>query len=81
LAVCVESRDTRISGEPSLSVATLTSEPNGWPVLRSIVASAPARTERSNVFAADFASKSGAGAVSGSRSGIAPGSGRSEPDR
>jgi len=77
LAVWLESRDTRISGDPSLSVATLTSEPNGCPVLRSIVASAPARIERSNFFAVDLASKSGVGAVSGSRSGMAPGSGRS----
>ena len=43
LAVWVDSRDTRISGEPSTSVATLTSEENGWPVLRSSVASAPER--------------------------------------
>jgi hypothetical protein len=46
-----------------------------------MVASAPARTERNNFFATDVASKSGVGAVSGSRSGMTPGCGGAEPDR
>jgi hypothetical protein len=43
-----------------------------------MVARAPARTERNKLFAAVFASKSAAGAVSGNRSGMVPGSDRSE---
>src|SRR6516165_9787912 len=81
LAVWLERRDIRMRGEPSLSVATFTSEANGCPVLRSMVASAPARTERNNFFATDVASKSGVGAVSGSRCGMTPGCGGAEPDR
>src|SRR4029077_4720798 len=76
LAVWVESREVRMSGEPSTSVATLTSEANGWPVLRSSVPSVPARTLRSSVLARATGSKpAGARAPSGRRSGIAPGSG------
>src|SRR6478736_5214128 len=47
LAVWVARRETKISGEPSTSVATLTKDPNGWPVLRSMVPNAPARLARS----------------------------------
>src|SRR5208282_5887928 len=65
----------KISGEPSASVATLTSDANGWPVLRSMVASVPARVVRSSALAVDLASKSAAGAFSGRRSGIEPGNG------
>src|ERR1700724_3117829 len=75
LAVWVESRETRISGEPSISVATLTNDAKGWPVLRSMVASAPARVARSRPLATAFGSKSGAGAFSGRRFGMAPGNG------
>src|SRR6202035_1322507 len=75
LAVWVESRDTRISGEPSTSVATLTNDANGWPVLRSMVASAPARVARSRLLATAFGAKFGAGAFSGRRFGMAPGNG------
>src|SRR3974390_2880981 len=77
LAVWVASRDTRISGEPSMSVATLASEANGWPLLRSIVASVAARVARSSDLATARGSKSAGGrAFSGMRPGMAPGSGR-----
>src|SRR5882672_7522729 len=74
LAVWVDSRDTRIRGEPSASVATLTREENGWPVLRSSVARAPARVPRNSCFATAIGLKSSGGlAVSGRRLGITPG--------
>ena len=56
---------------PSISVATLTREAKGCPVLRSMVASEPARVARNRAFATDFGSKSeGAVAFSGSRFGM-----------
>ena len=48
-----------MSGAPSTSVATLTSDANGCPVLRSMVASEPARVARNRPLAIDFGSKSG----------------------
>ena len=51
LAVWVASREIKMSGEPSTSVATLTNDANGWPVLRSMVASAPARVARNSALA------------------------------
>ena len=65
---------SRSAATPSTSVATLTSEANGWPVLRSMVASVPARVARNRLLATAVASKSAAGgAFSGSRSGMKPG--------
>src|SRR5262245_1747641 len=76
LAVCVDSLEVRIRGEPSASPATLTSDANGWPVLRSSVARVPARIVRRRVLATAAGSKSAGGvAFSGVRPGMTPGKG------
>src|SRR6516225_1486166 len=75
-AVCVAKRDTRIRGAPSKSVATFTSEPKGYPPLRSIVAKVPERVALSSDLATSRGAKSAGGwAFSGIRPGMAPGSG------
>src|SRR6185312_12349429 len=73
LAVWVARREIKIRGEPSTSVATLTKDPKGWPVLRSIVPNVPARVTRSKALATATASKSAAGAFSRRRPGMKPG--------
>ena len=76
LAVWVDSRETRISGEPSMSVATLTREANGWPVLRSRVASAPARVARNSALGDRFRIEvRRPGRFRAADSGIRPGNG------